>query len=106
MLVPEHMIEGAVETILVDLLIAKLKQIGKRCATVPIFGNVQLARWLAEPRHHEHGCHFRPGNALLSNGQQLLWHPLVLREPSCGSRPSRGRWPRSKGRDAPRMLMK
>src|SRR6516165_3098025 len=34
-LVSEQMIEGAVETILVDLLIAELQQIAQRCATVP-----------------------------------------------------------------------
>src|SRR6201995_2116215 len=43
-LVSEQMIEGAVETILVDLLIAELQQIAQRCATVPVLGNVQLAR--------------------------------------------------------------
>ena len=43
-LVRKQMIERAIKSILVDLLIAKLQQIAKRRATIPILGNVQLAR--------------------------------------------------------------
>ncbi len=43
-LVREQMIERAIKSILVDLLIAKLQQIAQRRATIPILGNVQLAR--------------------------------------------------------------
>src|SRR5215831_2535390 len=64
------MIERAIQTILVDLLIPELKQIGKCRAPVPIFSNVQLARWLTEPRRHQHRRHLRPGNALLPHRQQ------------------------------------
>ena len=54
------MIEPAIEPILVDLLIAELEQIAKRRAAIPILGNVQLARRLAEPRRNQHGRHLRP----------------------------------------------
>jgi len=71
-LVREQMIEPAIKTILVDLLIAKLEQIAKRRAAIPILGNVQLARRLAEPRRHQHGRHLCPRDALLANRQQPL----------------------------------
>ena len=59
-LVAEKTIEGAIKPILVDLLIAELKQIAKRRATIPILGDVQLARRLAQPRRHQHRRHLRP----------------------------------------------
>ena len=65
----KQVIEAAIQPILVDLLIAELKQIAKRRAAIPIFGNVQLARRLAEARRHQHRRHLRPGNALLTNRQ-------------------------------------
>ena len=71
-LVSEQMIESAVETILVDLLITELQQIAQRCATVPVLGNVQLARRRAEPRRNQNRRHLGPCNALLSNRQQPL----------------------------------
>jgi hypothetical protein len=40
-LVRKQMIQTAIEAIFADILIAKLKQIAKRRATIPIFGNVQ-----------------------------------------------------------------
>ncbi len=46
-LVRKQMIERAIKSILVDLLVAKLQQIAKRRATIPILGNVQLARRFA-----------------------------------------------------------
>jgi len=70
--VTEQMIEAAIEAILVDLLIAQLKQIAQRRAAVPILGNVQLARRLAEARRDQHRSHLRPGNALFANRQQTL----------------------------------
>jgi len=39
-LVLEQMIESAIEAIFVDLLIGELQQITKRCAAIPILGNV------------------------------------------------------------------
>src|SRR6516164_639964 len=66
------MIECTIEPILVDLLIPELKQIAKRRAPVPIFRNMQLARWRTEPRRHQHRRHLRPGNALSPDGQQPL----------------------------------
>ena len=46
-LVLKQAIKPAIEPILVDLLFAKLQQIAKRRAAIPILGNVQLARRLA-----------------------------------------------------------
>jgi hypothetical protein len=53
------MIEGAVKTVCVELIVLKLQQVGKRRAAVPILGKVQLARWLAQPRRDENGRHLR-----------------------------------------------
>jgi hypothetical protein len=71
-LVRQQMIEAAIEAILVDLLIAQLKQIAQCRAAIPILRNVQLARRLAQARRHQHRRHLRPGNALLTNRQQPL----------------------------------
>jgi len=40
-------IKSAIQSILVDLLIAKLQQIAKRRAAIPVLGDVQFARRLA-----------------------------------------------------------
>ena len=71
-LVRQQMIEAAIEAILVDRLVAQLKQIAQRRAAVPILGYVQLARRLAEARDHQHNRHLRPGNAFLPDRQQAL----------------------------------
>ena len=71
-LVDKQAIEAAIEPILVDLLVAELKQIAQRRATVPILGNVQLARRLAEPRRDQHGRHLRPRDAFLARRKQPL----------------------------------
>ena len=55
-LVREQAIERAIEPILVDLLFAKLQQIAKRRAAIPVLGNVQLARRLAQPSRHQKSC--------------------------------------------------
>src|SRR5262245_14717966 len=78
-LVHEQMIEAAIKAILVDLPIAELQQIAKCRAPVPILGNVQLARRLAEPRRHQHACHRRPGNAFLAHRKQSLAQLLKAR---------------------------
>jgi hypothetical protein len=71
-LVREQAIERAIEPILVDLFIAELQQIAKRRAAIPVLGNVQLARRLAEPSRHQHRRHLRPSDALLTRRKQLL----------------------------------
>ena len=68
----EQVIKPAIKAILVDLLIAKLKQIAQRGAAIPVLGNVQLARWLAEPCRNQHRRHLRPGDTFLARRQQLL----------------------------------
>src|SRR5216684_5737503 len=78
-LVHEQMIEAAIKAILVDLLIPELQQIAERRAPVPILGNVQLARWLAEPRRNQHGRHLRPCDALLAHRKQSLAQLLKAR---------------------------
>ena len=66
----EQAIERAIEPILVDLLIAELQQIAKRRAAIPVFGDVQLARRLAQSSRHKHRRDLRPGDAFLAHRQQ------------------------------------
>jgi hypothetical protein len=56
-----------------------LSCIARRRAPVPIFGNVQLARWLAEPRRNQHGRHLRPCDALLAHRKRSLAQLLKAR---------------------------
>src|ERR1700756_2956217 len=70
-LVRKQMIKGAVQTVLVDLRVAELQQIAERRPTVPIRGNVQLARRLAEPGRHQNSRHLRPGDTFQAHWQQL-----------------------------------
>ena len=77
-LVREQAIERAIEPILVDLLIAELQQIAKRRAAIPVFGDVQLARRLAQSSRHKHRRHLRPGDAFLAHRQQA---PAQLLKP-------------------------
>jgi len=84
-LVLKQMIEAAVEAILVDLFIAQLQQIAKCGAPVPVLGNVQLARRLAEPCCDQHRRHLRPADAFPANRQQplaqiLKAHPAPQRQ--------------------------
>ena len=71
-LVREQAIERAIEPVLVDLLVAELQQIAKRRAAIPILGDVQLARRLAEASRHQHRRHLRPGDSFLARRKQLL----------------------------------
>ena len=78
-LVHKKMIERAIKAILVDLLVPELQQIAERRAPVPILGNVQFARRLAQPRRNQHGRHLRPGNAFLARRKQALAQLLKAR---------------------------
>ena len=77
-LVREQVIERAIEPILVDLLFAELQQIAKRRPAIPVLGNVQLARRLAQPSRHQHRRHLRPGDPFLAHRKQP---PAQLFEP-------------------------
>jgi len=71
-LMPQQLIERAIEAILVDLFRIELQQIAERGAPIPIFGDMQLARWSAQSRRHQHGHHLLPGDMLLAGRQQAL----------------------------------
>jgi hypothetical protein len=69
-LVCEQAVKRAIEAILVDLLLAELQQITKRRTAIPVLGDVQLARQLAEPRHNQHARQLRPSGLLTAHRQQ------------------------------------
>lgn len=71
-LVPQQVVERAVQPVLVDLGGVELHQVGQRRAAVPILADVQFARWLAQPGRHQHRGHLRPRHALLAHRQQPL----------------------------------
>ena len=77
-LVREQAIERPIKAILVDLLVAELQQIAERRAAIPVLGNVQLARRLAQPSRHQHRRHLRPSDAFLAHRKQA---PAQLLEP-------------------------
>src|SRR6516225_1530697 len=79
LLVRQHTIEAAIQPILVDLLFAKLKQIAQRRAPIPVLGNVQLARRLAEAGRDQHRRHLREGDAFLADRQKLIADILKAR---------------------------
>ena len=68
----EQQIERAIQPILVDQIGIQLQQIAQRRAPIPILGDVQLARRLAQPGRHQHCRHLRPRHRLLARRQQLL----------------------------------
>ena len=68
----QQQIERAIQPILVDQIAIELQQIAKRRAPVPVLGDVQLARRLAQPRRHQHRRHLRPGTRFLADGSSLL----------------------------------
>ncbi len=65
-------VEPAVEPVLVDGFVAKPQQIAQRRAAIPVLGDVQLARQLAEPRCHQNGRHLRPRDPLLARRKQAF----------------------------------
>jgi hypothetical protein len=71
-LVLQQQIERAIQPILVDQIAIELQQIAQRRAPIPILGNVQLARRLAQPGRHQHCRHLRPRHGLLATRQKLL----------------------------------
>ena len=71
-LVREQAIERAIEPFLVDLLVAKLQQVAKRRAAIPVLGNMKFAGWLAQPSRHQHRRHLRPGDAFPARQEQAL----------------------------------
>jgi hypothetical protein len=71
-LVREQVIEPAIEAILVDCFVPELQQIAERRAPVPVLGNVQLARRLAQSRCYQHRRHLRPADAFSARRQEPL----------------------------------
>ena len=78
-LVREKVIEATIKAIFVDLLILELKQIGERRTAIPILGNVQLGRRLAEPRRDQDGGHLCPCDVFLALWKQSLAQLLKAR---------------------------
>ncbi len=72
----KQVVERAIQALLRHLLLAELQQIGKCRPAVPILGDVQLARRLAQTRGDQQCCHLCPGNELFPDRQKLLTEML------------------------------
>ncbi|MFN8625276.1 MAG: hypothetical protein U0587_04740 [Candidatus Binatia bacterium] len=70
-LVPDQMVEQAVQAILVDPLGCDAEEVLEGRALVPTLGHVELARRFAQARDHQDGGDQRPGNVLMADGQHL-----------------------------------
>lgn len=71
-LVLQQQIERSIQPVLVDQIAVELQQVAQRRATVPVLGDVQLARRLAQPSRHQYRRHLRPGHRFLARGHQPL----------------------------------
>ena len=65
-LVRQQLVQPAVQAIVVHLVRRHAQQIGQRALAVKVFGDMQLARRLAEPRDDQDQRRQRPGNMFLS----------------------------------------
>ena len=65
----EQVVERTIQALLGDLCFAELQQIGKCRAAVPILGNVQLARWLAQAALTSNAAIFAQGMRSLPIGR-------------------------------------
>ena len=70
-LVRQQPVEGAVQPVVVDLRARDLEQVLQRGAAVPVLGDMQLARRLAQAGEHQDRGHRRPGHRLAPRRQQL-----------------------------------
>ncbi len=80
-LVREQPIEGAVQPIVVDQRGGQREQVFQRGAAVPVLGDVQFARRLAQAGQHQHRRHGRPRHGLPPVGQQPLQHLVQPQRP-------------------------
>jgi hypothetical protein len=70
-LVRQQAVERAVQPIVVDGFGRHAQQIAQRRAAIPILGDVQLARRLAQPGNHQDRRHRRPRHPLAAARQRL-----------------------------------
>ena len=66
--VRQQRVQGAVETLLIDLLDGNAQKIGQRAFGVEMLGDVQFAGGIAEATENEDQRHQRPGDVFLARG--------------------------------------
>ena len=66
LLVRQQFVQPAVQAVVVHLVERHAQQVGQRALPIKVFGDVQFARRLAEPRDDQNQRRQRPGNVLLS----------------------------------------
>ena len=70
-LVRQQTVERAVQAVVIHRFTRQRQQVLERGAPVPVLGDVQLARRLAQARDHQYRRHHRPRRRLASLRQQL-----------------------------------
>ena len=94
-LVRQQPVERPVQTVVVDPLHRHAQEIRQRRPPVPILGDVQLARWLAQPRNHQDRRHRRPRHPLTTRRHLLDTKPIELqRAPQPPAQPDVAKTPR------------
>jgi len=73
-LVGQQAIEGPIEPVVVHQRRRQREQVLERGPPIPVLGDVQLARGLAETGQHEHLRHRGPWHRLARLGQQPVQH--------------------------------
>jgi hypothetical protein len=66
-----QLIEGPVESIIIDRLWRHPEQVIQRGRLIPVFGHAQLGRLAAKPGPRNQGCYVGPRNCLATRGHQL-----------------------------------
>ena len=94
-LVRQQPVERPVQTVVVDPLHRHPREIRQRRPPVPILGNVQLARRLAQPRNHQDRRHRRPRHLLATRRHLRGAKPIELqRLPQSPAQPDVAKTPR------------
>jgi hypothetical protein len=74
--VRQQLVERAIQPVFVHQRLVQLQQIAQRRAPVPILGNVQFARWLAQAGRDQHRGHLLPRHRLFA-GRNMLGCELI-----------------------------
>ena len=75
-LVGEELVQGAVEPVVIDARRGQRQQILEGGAPIPVLGDMQLARGLAQPGQDQHRRHGGPRHRLAPFGQQAREHRI------------------------------
>ena len=91
LLVRQQAVQRAIQAIVVDRLGRHAQQVVQRRAAIPMLGDVQLARRLAQPGDHQDRRHRRPRHPLAAARQRLATQLVERQAPATAASPARHR---------------